>query len=215
MSPGSAPLYWRILRLRRLRPRPAVTFLLFEGSIVLGILLWFAGIVDGWGIPVVPIAVAVMVKLNDAIAANLELRPLAEAQLRAPRPRDQRPFGVSRVTSAARPTTLIGRDDAVEDPAAWPDKPDVARGVAAVPRRPLPNSQEPETVLPDSSAEALDEDTATPRHTVRPAHPLDDAPELGSQELRSNASEDSVPDADSVTDTGERRGRGNKGRFGS
>jgi hypothetical protein len=156
----SAPLYWRMLRLRRLRPAPAATFLLFEGSILLGVLLALAEIISWWGAPVIPLAVAVMVKLNDMVASTLDLRPLAEAQLRTPRPRDWRPIGMSRVSSAGRLTTRIEADDAVADPTARPQPapaPGVARGVASVPRRPAPRPALDDPLAPECPAEALAE----------------------------------------------------------
>jgi hypothetical protein len=129
----SGPLYWRILRLRRIRPRPAVTFLLFEGSIALGILLAFADILTWWGAATVPTAVGIMVKLNDVVATNLHLRPLAEAQLRLPRLVGGRRMGVSpvpRVTAGPRSDGLGS--------ASSPDHSDelaVVRGVASIPPR--------------------------------------------------------------------------------
>jgi hypothetical protein len=153
----SAPLYWRVLRLRRLRPSPAMTFLLFEGSILLGALLALAEIISWWGAPVIPVAVAVMVKVNDVVASTLELRPLAEAQLRTPRPRDWRPIGMSRVPSASRVTTRIEPDDAVPDASAPPGLPaaGVVRGVASVPRRPAPRPALDDPPTPECSVEAL------------------------------------------------------------
>ena len=53
---GSVPLYWRLLRLRRLRPRPAVTFLLFEGSIGLAVLLVMAEVIEWWTAFMIPVA---------------------------------------------------------------------------------------------------------------------------------------------------------------
>lgn len=131
---GSAPLYWRLLRLRRLRPRPAVTFLLFEGSIVLGILLATAEAISWWSAIMIPIAVALMVKLNDVIAANLDLRRLAEAQLRTPRPRDGRRIGISPVPLGARMTDRIDLQNAPPAPASG-----AAIGVASVPEQSPPD----------------------------------------------------------------------------
>jgi hypothetical protein len=93
---GPRPLYARVLRLRHLRLRPLVAFLLFEGSIAFAILLVLADLIRVWGVIAIPAAVAVMVKLNDVIAGALK-RPLAVAQLRTPRPRDPTAVGRSRV----------------------------------------------------------------------------------------------------------------------
>jgi len=99
------PLYSRMLRLRHLRLRPLVAFGLFEGSVVLSILLVLADFVNVWAVLVIPVTVAVMVKVNDMVAGGLT-RPLAVAQLRAPRPRDRTAVGRSRVPSAPTPTTV-------------------------------------------------------------------------------------------------------------
>jgi hypothetical protein len=96
MSLGPRPLYARVLRLRHLRLRPLVAFLLFEGSIAFAILLVLADLVRVWAVVAIPAAVAVMVKLNDVIAGVLK-RPLAVAQLSTPRPRDRTAVGRSRV----------------------------------------------------------------------------------------------------------------------
>jgi hypothetical protein len=71
MTSAGRPLYFRLLRIRRLRARPLATFLLFEGSIVLGVLLALAEIINWWGMLAVPVAVAIMVKLHDAVAVAL------------------------------------------------------------------------------------------------------------------------------------------------
>lgn len=150
MTPGARPFYFRMLRLRHLRPRPSVTFLLFEGSVGLSVLLAFADIVSWWGAFAIPAAVAVMVKLNDIVAGAL-IRPLAAAQLRTPRLLDGFAMGRSVVPRPSRLTTDIGTDDAVADPDARPP----ARGVAPVPsldhvrgRRPMPGAREPEPPVP-------------------------------------------------------------------
>ena len=68
------PLYGRILRLKHLRPGGVLCFLLFEGAIGLAALLALAGLVSWWGLIVLPIAVATMVKLNDIVAGSLPPR---------------------------------------------------------------------------------------------------------------------------------------------
>jgi hypothetical protein len=130
-----------MLRLRQLRPSPLATFVLFEGSIMVALLLALAEIVDWWGVLAIPVAVAVMVKLNDAITAVLR-RPAALAQLDRPRLAGGPAIGVSPRTTTAHITTWIKDDDAVGDPAAYPhprvtpaprpDRDGVARGIAAV-----------------------------------------------------------------------------------
>jgi hypothetical protein len=145
------PLYSRILRLRHLELRPVTTFVLFEGSVILAGLLALAEVVEPWAMLIVPVAVAIMVKLNDVVAGVL-LRPLALAQLRAPRVIEGTAVGWSRVSRTTYLTALIDTDDAVADPDA---RPAIARGIAAVPdlesapgvrRRPGPGLRPP---LPD------------------------------------------------------------------
>jgi hypothetical protein len=66
-----APRYARVLRLRHLRLGGGACFLLFEGSIAAAVLLAFAELVSWWAVLVVPLTVAAMVKLNDAVAGKL------------------------------------------------------------------------------------------------------------------------------------------------
>jgi hypothetical protein len=93
---GSRSLYARVLRLRHLRLRPLVAFLLFEGSVAFAILLVLADLIDGWGVVAIPAAVAVMVKVNDVVAGALD-GPVSGAHVRPPRPRDRSAVGRSRV----------------------------------------------------------------------------------------------------------------------
>jgi hypothetical protein len=62
------PFYARLLRLRYLHPGGLACFLLFEGTIALGLLLAFAELVDWPVVILLPAGVAVMVKLNDILA---------------------------------------------------------------------------------------------------------------------------------------------------
>jgi hypothetical protein len=146
------PLYFRILRVRHLKARPWVVFVLFEGSIAVGILLALAEFISWWGVLAIPVAVAAMVKINDVVAGAM-LEPLAAAQLRTPRMVARRASGSAGVPRPSRMTTLIDEDDAVADVAA---RPDVVRGVAqpryrgTVPmRRPQPGNPDPEPPIPD------------------------------------------------------------------
>jgi hypothetical protein len=65
------PLYARVLGLRYLTPRRALRFIFFEGMIALGIVLALAELVSWWAVAVLPVAVAVMVKINDIVAGAL------------------------------------------------------------------------------------------------------------------------------------------------
>ncbi|WP_240670473.1 hypothetical protein [Actinoplanes solisilvae] len=68
---GHRPLYARALRLRFLTPSGFLCFVFLEGAVALGILLALAELVSWWGVLVLPATVAIMVKLNDAIAGSL------------------------------------------------------------------------------------------------------------------------------------------------
>ncbi|WP_442932308.1 hypothetical protein [Micromonospora sp. NBC_01699] len=63
------PLYSRVLRLHHVDPGGLLCFLFFEGTVALGLLLALAELVSWWGVLVLPVTVAVMVKLNDLVAA--------------------------------------------------------------------------------------------------------------------------------------------------
>ncbi|GAB1690064.1 hypothetical protein [Krasilnikovia sp. M28-CT-15] len=63
-----SPLYARMLRLKHLAPSGFLCFLFLEGSVALAILLALAELVSWWGVLVLPVAVAAMVKFNDLIA---------------------------------------------------------------------------------------------------------------------------------------------------
>jgi hypothetical protein len=56
-----------MLRLRHLQPNAFVCFLLCEGTITLGVLIALAELTTWWVVPLLPIAVAAMVKINDAV----------------------------------------------------------------------------------------------------------------------------------------------------
>lgn len=62
------PLYARVLRLDHLRPGGLLCFLLFEGAIVLAVLLSLAELVNWWSVIVLPLVVAGLVKVNDFVA---------------------------------------------------------------------------------------------------------------------------------------------------
>ncbi len=74
-SGGRRPFYARALRLRYLAPSGIFCFIFFEGAIALGILLALAELVSWWGVLVLPVTVAAMVKLNDLIAGLLGRPP--------------------------------------------------------------------------------------------------------------------------------------------
>jgi hypothetical protein len=135
------PLYHRLLRLRHLWPGPMATFVFFEGSVMLAVLLSLAEIVAWWSVLVIPATVGVMVKLNDVVAGVLR-RPEAIAQLTRAPMADGTAVGRSPRPSAARLTAWIDLRRGAEDARSRPEAalpPDmassrgVARGIAAVP----------------------------------------------------------------------------------
>lgn len=63
--------YVRVLRLRHVCPGGLVSFLLFECVVALAVLLALAELVSWWAVPVLPLAVAVMVKVNDVVAGAM------------------------------------------------------------------------------------------------------------------------------------------------
>jgi hypothetical protein len=79
-----------VLRLRAIRPGGLLCFLYFEGMVVLGALLALAELTSWWAVPVLPAAVAAMVKLNDVMArlftAPTPQQPRLVARGRAPVP---------------------------------------------------------------------------------------------------------------------------------
>ncbi|MBB5869948.1 hypothetical protein F4553_003327 [Allocatelliglobosispora scoriae] len=62
------PLYARVLKLKHIRPSGVMCFFFFEGSVALAVLLALAELVDWIAVGVLPLAIAVMVKINDVIA---------------------------------------------------------------------------------------------------------------------------------------------------
>lgn len=65
------PLYARLLGLRFVNPGGVLCFLFLEGAVALAVLLALAELVNWWAVPVLPMAVAVMVKLNDEVAVRV------------------------------------------------------------------------------------------------------------------------------------------------
>jgi hypothetical protein len=122
-SAARPPLYFRLLRIRHLRVRPWLVFVLFEGSIALGVLLTLAEITSSWAIVAVPVAVAAMVKVNDVVS-GAALVPVADAQLRRPGVVQQRAKGRSPVPRPGRHAGQ-GTDTAIESP-AMPGSPALA-----------------------------------------------------------------------------------------
>jgi hypothetical protein len=66
-----APLYWRVLRLRHIRPNGWLRAMFFEGSVAVAVVLVLAEAASVWTIVVLPIVVALIVKANDVLVGNL------------------------------------------------------------------------------------------------------------------------------------------------
>lgn len=64
-------MYWRVLHLRHVRPNGWQRLMLFEGSVVVGIVLTLAGAATAWAVLVLPAVVAVVVKAHDLLAGYL------------------------------------------------------------------------------------------------------------------------------------------------
>jgi hypothetical protein len=200
--------YARLLRLHHLNPGFYLSLLLFEGSIGVAILLALADVIDAWGVLVVPVSVAVMVKLNDVVAGLLA-RPAAEAQLRRS---GSTPVVVGRspVPRPSRLTQWIDRDDAVPyHPLADEEaggRGAVARGVAAVPEA---RERPPSPGVPAQHASIEAVPPAVELTAPEPAVPEVDSPAVpvDSPAVDSPAGTE-TPDAGT-----EPPGRGNVGRF--
>jgi predicted secreted protein len=71
--PGGAevryrPLYARVLGLRHLHPGGMLCFAYLEGTVALSLLLALAELVSWWVVLILPVSVALMVKVNDLVA---------------------------------------------------------------------------------------------------------------------------------------------------
>ena len=76
------PLYARLLRLRRLHLTVRLRAALWDGPLVLGVLLALSDLASAWIVLVLPLAVAAVVKVHDVLAAQLAppQPPLAQEQ---------------------------------------------------------------------------------------------------------------------------------------
>ncbi|WP_199037175.1 hypothetical protein [Glycomyces salinus] len=72
VSRPSRPWYARALGLRHIYLSHPWCVVLFEGSIALGLLMALTELVSWWVVPVLPLAVAAMVKANDVIAGAVD-----------------------------------------------------------------------------------------------------------------------------------------------
>jgi hypothetical protein len=117
-----APLYARVLRLRRLRPGPVLCFVFLEGSVAFAVLLALAGLASWWTVLALPVAVAVMVKVNDLVAAATTTRaPKQTAPKTAPKkePPAKPPWPLP--GNPAKPLIIEDTEDAEEPDVEEPD----------------------------------------------------------------------------------------------
>jgi hypothetical protein len=74
-------IYGRVLMLKTLNPGPVVSFVFFEVAVTVAIVLALLGWVSWWGVLVLPLAVAAMVKVNDVIATATQRSQAVEQDL--------------------------------------------------------------------------------------------------------------------------------------
>ncbi|WDZ84811.1 hypothetical protein [Micromonospora cathayae] len=105
------PLYARVLGLRFVNPGGVLCFLYFEGVIALAALLALAELVSWWAVLVLPATVALMVKLNDMVAASVVRSAALVPEQERDRFRRQLEPAVGRATVPSRTATgeLPGR----------------------------------------------------------------------------------------------------------
>ncbi|WP_375735610.1 hypothetical protein [Polymorphospora lycopeni] len=107
------PLYARLLRLKHLNPSGALCFCFLEGTVALGLLLALAELVSPWAIPVLPLVVAAMVKLNDVVAGAVVRSAQQVPDRERARFRLERESVVGRAavarTEPARPGAVTGK----------------------------------------------------------------------------------------------------------
>ncbi len=120
------PLYARVLGLRFVNPGGVLCFVFFEGAIALAALLALAELVKPWAVLVLPAAVAVMVKLNDLVAAAVVRSAAAVPEQERDRFRRQMEPVVGRVRVDWLPRrvtgVVVGADPMAATRAEVPDR---------------------------------------------------------------------------------------------
>lgn len=71
---AKTPLYWRVLRLRHVRPNGWQRALLVEGVFGVAGVLVLADVASAWTLVALPAVVALLVKANDVVAGLLAPR---------------------------------------------------------------------------------------------------------------------------------------------
>jgi hypothetical protein len=126
------PLYARLLGLQYLMPSGFLCFVFLEGAVALGVLLALAELVSWWGVLVLPVTVAAMVKLNDAVAGAVS-RPVASV----PRAAAPRTSAVRAPAADPSPDSFWTSDAAVD--AAWDNVRGDASDTRSFPAVPTPS----------------------------------------------------------------------------
>ncbi|WP_203701804.1 hypothetical protein [Asanoa iriomotensis] len=62
------PFYARALRLKHINPSSTVCFVFLEGATAFAVILALAELIPFWGVVLLPICIAAMVKVNDVVA---------------------------------------------------------------------------------------------------------------------------------------------------
>ena len=69
--PVRGPMYWRLLRLRYVKPNGWQRAIFVEGVLALSLVLVLADVASAWTLLVLPLASALMVKAHDVVAGLL------------------------------------------------------------------------------------------------------------------------------------------------
>ena len=70
-TPVKGPMYWRLLRLRNVKPNGWQRAVFVEGVLALSLVLVLADVASAWTLLVLPLASALTVKAHDVIAGML------------------------------------------------------------------------------------------------------------------------------------------------
>lgn len=70
-APPATPLYWRLLRLRTIRPNGWQRALLVEGVLLVSVVLVLADVATAWTLLVLPAVSVALVKGHDVLATML------------------------------------------------------------------------------------------------------------------------------------------------
>lgn len=152
------PLYARALGLRALRPGPVLCFFFFEGTIAAAAVLALLGLVSWWGVLVLPLTVAVSVKLNDLIVAGAQRANAGDDAANRGRAADPR-RELEDTALSLPPYPLSDPDD--DQPIDRDDDPDDHH----------PDDDDPDSGDPDSRDPDSGDPDEVPRRGARPDTP--------------------------------------------